>query len=407
MLGTFCLLDATTVDDLRFFPNFTFARTHINEYSFVRASFFATSASSAFINTEETKQIPALFGSFDLSQLCTALELTGKPNPLQSDLQGVSLPFFTSATYQTQAGILEAEYYIWGNPYSDVGAFSIGGSMMAQRSNAAYRFKFDVVESRLAFITPSNIISIEKARKQAFAELGLVGDQASQFGFGDATLWIRNFHNWDYTAKFRQIQAGLTAAVLIPSGLVNFPAKSHAIALGYNGHWGVQFGVDGIFQIKEFMQAGLELKITQRFKKTQNIRAPVNNEPYIYGALIAPVQIIPGATLHLSPYFLLEELRPNLCVGLQYTLVHHIKDQWNDMREHKTPPITFAQPVKFSSWAYEYLTVFGLYGRRNISKVCNDLLPEFSVKIDFPVSFFNAHHVPKTYRAVVAFSIYF
>ena len=121
----------------------------------------------------------------------------------------------------------------------------------------------------------------------------------------------------------------------------------------------------------------------------------------------APIKIIPGATLHLSPYFLLEELRPDLCLGIQYTLVHHIKDNWVDMRENKTPQTTLAQPIKFSSWAYEYLTIFGLYGRRNTSKICNDLLPEFSVKIDFPVSFFNAHHVPKTYRAVVAFSIYF
>lgn len=394
------------VDDLRFFPNFAPPRTNIEENSLMRAAWFATTASVAYSNTEETKPIFALFGDFDLNNVTTALELVGKENPLRLDLQGLQLPFFVDGIIHTQAFYLQGEYVVLGDPYNKYGALSVGSTIMAIITNAAYKFRFNRSESSIKILTQPDIAEIEQTRKKAFSLLGIYGDHAGQAGFGDVIVYLRHFHTWDFTLKFRAIQAALTASVLIPSGFKSTIFQPLLVPAGGNGHWGVQFGAEGIFQIREDLKLGVDVKVSQRFKKTMQMRVPINKEPYVLGALIAPIQVQPGATLLFSPYFVFENLRDNLNLGIQYTLIHHIKDDWTDMRLEKTPAATLQFPIKASGWASEYVTIFAFYAWES-GKNRSPLIPSFEVLLDIPCSFFNANHVPKTYRACLNVTLNF
>jgi len=394
------------VDDLRFFPNFAPPRTNIEENSLMRVGWSATTAASAFLNTEESRPLFSLFGDFDLNNLTVALELVGKENPLRLDLQGLQLPFFVDGIMHTQSFYLQGEYVLCGDPYNMYGALSFGSTIMAIVTNAAYKFRFNAQESSIKILTQHDIAEIEQTRKKAFSLLGIFGDHAGEVGFGDAIVYLRHFHTWDFAFKFRSIQAALTASLLIPSGFTPTVQRPLTVPAGGNGHWGVQFGAEGIFQIKENLKMGVDVKVSQRFKKTTLMRVPVNKEPYILGALVAPIEVQPGATLLFSPYFVFENLRNNLNLGIQYTLIHHIKDDWSDKRLEKNPPITLQFPIRRSGWASEYLTIFGFYEWES-GVNARPLVPSFEVLLDIPYSFFNANHVPKAYRASLNITLNF
>jgi len=126
------------------------------------------------------------------------------------------------------------------------------------------------------------------------------------------------------------------------------------------------------------------------------VRMPmVASEPYIFGPIIGKAHINPGATLGFSPYFVLENMRAGLGVGIHYTLTSHWKDIWCDRRKDKTIPVDLSQVIKTSKWGSDYFTinVFYDFGKQNTQPVID---PIVFFRWDIPSMLFVSHNVPKT-----------
>ncbi len=149
-------------------------------------------------------------------------------------------------------------------------------------------------------------------------------------------------------------------------------------------------------KLKEDIKVGFLLEISKRISRTVTARMPmVASEPYIFGPIIGDAHINPGATLGFSPYFVLENLRGGLGLGIHYTLVSHWKDCWQDRRADKTIPVNLSQVIETSKWGADYFTidVFYDFGKQNTKHIID---PIIFFRWDVPSMLFVSHNVPKT-----------
>jgi hypothetical protein len=400
---------AGSFDDFRYFPVFLPPVTNITEHSYTQINWFATTASWAYTNADERRSLFSLYGEFNLNNMASALPLVGIQNPLRPDLQNTSLPFFVDGVMHTQGFVINGEYVVFGDPKETYGAFSFGATILALITNAAYTFTFNRNESSLRMLTDADVAEIERTRSEIFSLLGIVGDHAGDAGFGDVSLYVRHFHTWDFTLKFRKIEAAIAFALLIPAGAQSTIQKPHLLSMGANGHWGIRICAQGVFQVKEFVKMGVEAAVSQRFSKTRTIRIPINEEAYVFGVDTGEMKISPGTTVRFSPYFVFEQLRENLSLGIEYTLIHHVKNDWIDKRAETAPKATLEFATKASAFSSEYITLFGLYEFRSpeTEKEITPLVPSFQVLLDIPVSFFDTYYTPRTFRITLSAALHF
>ncbi len=378
---------ATIYDD-RFIPLFAPQQFFIEGLpSAYELDFVAITASDAFARDEKTVGIPELFGMFDLNTLATSLlEITGK-SPLRSDLLGRELPFFVN-------GRIQGEGFFMRYCQAFAKYFTLGCEFYFFKTNSRQTFRLDL--EKVKNLKPGDINEIERSRRLAFEEIGLISTVAPQHGLSDIDIYLRGGKQWDYTLKCRKIYAGLTVGGFVPTGVKRDIFNPASITYGGDGFGGVYVKGDALFELKEDIKVGFLLEIIKRIPRTVTARMPmVASEPYIFGPIIGDAHINPGATLGFSPYFVLENLRGGLGLGIHYTLVSHWQDCWQDRRKDKTIPVDLSQVIKTSKWGADYFTidVFYDFGKQNTKHIID---PIIFFRWDVPSMLFVSHNVPKT-----------
>ena len=320
--------------------------------SHLSTNLFAVTARTAYNKFGDEVPLPDLFGSFDLGILTKTMIQLGCPDPLKTEWQGATIPWFTLGKFQGQGLDIE-----WQKALTE--RVSIGGSFMVMRLNSWYEFLLK--DKDVSFLLQGKKAlkhgdpeELEELRHCILQKLGIYGDHAHECGIGDIDLYMRFGNYWEYVLKFRSIQAGGRIGLLIPTGKrrnIHFPAS---IPFGGDRHWGIYGAIDAIFELKEDWKFGIYLRGSQRFSRIQCLRVPLCVEPDNFGALQAPIDVDPGATLVVSPFVAFENLRDGLGVRVFYTLTKHWHDDWNLWHSVHNPK--FEELCNRTSWGSDYFS---------------------------------------------------
>ncbi len=357
---------------------------------------FVTTADKSLNEHQQDIGIGELFGDFDQVELAKAIELTGQRNPLPSEFQGVlaKLPWSVSGKRQSQ-GVA----FVWHQ--SIIEWLSTGFSWLFMRVESRHEFKLDAssTEPRIV-LKVGDALLLEDNRRDMFGLIGVCDGNTDQFGFGDIDWYLRFGNMWEYALRFRRIDAGFRLGALIPTGVKREEDRPASIPFGGNGHWGIYAAIDAMFELKEDWKAGLLLRVNKRFSKTLNHRMPTGKEPQIFGSVIGLACVNPGATAIVSPYFLLENLRKGLSLGLNLTLTWHFQDSWTDLRGCPTVPVKLENVEKQSEWSSEYFTFNVLYDFGKV-KIKREFNPIITFRWDIPSTLFVASRVDRTNRITI------
>lgn len=404
LIGAFVSpLAQAMVFDNRFIPLLQRPRLIIDESrSEFAVKWFMTTASKSFNQHQENIGLPEIFGKLDQIELAKAIQATGKPNPLPSEFQGVltKLPWDLQGKRQSQ-GVA----FAWFQSITSWVSTGFSWLFMRVESRDDLLLEAQSAEPRLT-IKPGDAILLDENLRQMFSDIGVLEGNTDQYGFGDIDWYLRIGNMWDYTLRFRRIDAGARIGVLFPTGVTREPGRPASIPFGGNGHWGIYGALDGMFELKEDWKAGLLFRVNKRFKKTGIRRMPALQEPLIYGAICGDAEVNPGITAILSPYFLLENLREGLTLGLTATMTWHLKDSWCDKRADQSTPVNISSLENRSEWASEYFTLNVLYDFGKM-KLKRDLNPVITFRWDIPSSLFIANRVNRTQRVTLGLDFVF
>jgi len=379
--------------DNRFFPFIgrEFFRTCTQRSRLTPFVFFNT-ASDAFAPNDTEEGISEVWGKYDQANVARALDEIGKPTGLFlrfPQLIGTKIIWNIEGKLQSQGiGVYYDQHlYDW---------LSIGwaAAFMHVFSNQDFLLSQEVFQ-RLN-MSPSEFRELDDIRRNMNNLLGLEGPKWSKTGATDMRLYVDFGNVWDYTLKFRRIDAGLRVGALIPTGVTRDPNNPASVPFSGNGLWGIYARGDAEFELKEDWKTGLMLQFNQRFSKTRDIRVPIQNEQPLFGAVVVPVKIEPGFTFIFSPYFRLESIREGFGFSAKYSLTIHEDDTFKDARTGvREPQLTLGALNKLSEWRSEYVTfsAFMDFGRVWRSKAC---MPTVWLSWSAPFRILAAEGVAKT-----------
>ena len=364
-----------------------------NSWSEFESGVFLTTANSSYDQHQQEIPLPEIFGKLNQAKLGRAFVLDGQPNPLPTEFQTVpDIPWIVTGKRQSQGVVFK-----WHQAFTPW--LSTGFSWLFMRVNSAYAFILDKKNTQTV-LEPGDVILLTDNLEEIFTKLNLNVGNTTQTGFGDIDWYLRFGHRWTYEYRFRTIDIGLRTGVLFPTGQTREPDRPASIPFGGNGFWGAYVQLDTMFELKEDWQAGVFVRASKRFKKIRAERLPVNEEPQPFGIICGPVEINPGVTAVLCPWFLLQNLRGGLALGLNYTLTWHEKDSWCDKRSNQTTPINLNQVNHFSKWSSDYFTINALYDFGSIDEKYS-FHPVAYFRWDVPSSIFVADRVNKTQRVTL------
>lgn len=319
---------------------------------------FFTTADSAYNENEDHVPIADLYGKYDENKLAVALTKVGQPNYLPSEYRGSKIPWFIYSKIQSQSVGISCEYH----PFEPI---YVGFSTFLMHMISRQTFELQRKDGGFSLPQPGYLIELEDARLQMHRALGLTEAQSNRTGMGDFDAYLRVGGIWDYSFKCRQIDAGLTVGVVMPSGLSTEVCNAAAIPFGGNGHWGMYCAGDATFELKEDMFFGMIARIQKRFSKVYKMRLPVAGEHPLFGALVTPVNVEPGVTFNFAPYFALENIRSGFGVRVGINVTAHqadyIWDQERSKKEREDLPSDVAPLQKVSSWGADYINLSACY----------------------------------------------
>ncbi len=356
------------------------------------------SASQAFNERQEPLPLLEIEGGFDLGQLANAIVVTGKPNPLPSPFQGIRIPWRVDGRLQMQG--FNCTYYQKLTEH-----WAAGFSWLFMDVNTRPIFTL-LKKDMTLFFDAGDVLEIDDARRRAFEEVGITKNRVSQKGFGDVDLYVRYGWTWEYIAKMRFIDLGITAGMIVPSGERMLNNAPSSVPFGGDGFWGVYGAIDGNFEVKEDLKVGVFGRLMKRFKRTHMERASVVGEPYIFGAAVVPIRRDPGLTVIFSPWIALEHLHRGLGLSVYYTLTSHQQDHIEDARENPTFPLDLDEERARSAWGTDYVTLQLFYDFGKI-KMKRGLDPMLAIRWDIPAQFFVCNRVAKTHRVAVSVALTF
>lgn len=372
--------------DNRYIPLFWHAHAPTNYFDIEG---FAATANKALNDSQTEIGIPELHGSFNLGTLDRASQLAGNSSYLPSIVEGFSIPYTVEGKLQMQGAALDYYQQI----HKNVG---VGVSWFVLRVSSHYDFL--IKENELYFTTtPSLLTQLDADRRLLFTALGFRNNHTSQVGMGDFELFLRLGNHWDYRAKCRAIDLGLSCGLLLPSGQKLSNNAPTEIPFGGNGQLGWYLASNGLFELKEDITVGFYLQLIKRIANTQTRRIPLLKEPQIFGATVGKVHLNQGTTIVASPFFILENLRQGLGAGVQYTLTKHQPDTWNLKCTEQGSLPCLEQIQKLSEWADEHVTLSIFY---DFGKMCKkrSFDPIISFYWDIPSTLFISSNSVRTHK---------
>lgn len=382
--------------DNRFLP--TFMRPYsrrIDEKTGLAVDLFALTGYKAVGLDGDEVSIPELSGAkYDLVKEANAMVAMGYPNPLPSELQMEnSIPYYTKGNLSGYGVMMGFNRDVTKNV--SFGCFTYFMHIASEN-------KFELNTKNLNYLGPSELLEIERTRLKINRDLGLEGGVWSSTGFGDMTLYVRYGDLWQYVWKMRTIDAGVKIGVIFPIGVQRNPQAPASIPFSGDKHFGMFLEGNAEFELKEDWFFGLFLNWSKRAARTSNQRIPLKGEMPLYGVAYGDVQIKPGSTFALSPYFRLEGLNKGFGIELRYLIGWHLKDSWIDKRFNPTVCADFKDIEKYAHWRSEYFTITALYNFGKTEKLGGaDALVHFTW--DIPVHWLRAENFCKTHKLAVGF----
>lgn len=347
-------------------------------------------ASKAFNEHQNDVPLPEIYGKFNQVDLANSIVALCKPNPLPSEYQGLVAVIPWDVTGKRQ---MQGVRFFWHQNIVSWLATGFSWTFMSVNSRDEFFLNEEKIEGKPT--RPVESILFDDIRRSMFATVGLHEGNVQQSGFGDIDWFVRLGNMWEYTARFRRIDAGLKVGALFATGVTQMIDYPQSIPFGGNGHYGMYGAVDSMFELRENWKTGFVLRVSKRFPNTKIRRMPAGKEPVIYGAVVGQAEVNPGVTVTFDPYFLLEGVRKGLALGLNYTLIWHMEDKWCDRRECKVPAVCLGEVEGSSAWASEYFTVNVLYDFGKV-KIKREFNPVLTFRWDIPSSLFIASRSSRT-----------
>jgi hypothetical protein len=395
VLGSLSTLQAMVFDN-RFLPLYLkpFVR-RCDALSHLRVQPFFMHADRAFAEDGEMP-IPNINGFYDQQVLARALVDAGFSESLRSDFRlRTSIPWNRRGRLDAQGIALLYEQSV--APWCSLG-------VNVAFAHVAMRHRFTLSDEQIAEGDKEYLLQAKDAMHK---EIGLRPALFSKTLFGDIDLYLRFGGIWDYTLRFRRIDASVKFGVYIPSASERDLANPASFSLGDNKHWGLYGGFESEWELREDLSVGLMFRAIKRLEKTQTLRLPVLTEPQEYGVLCGPVSVAPGWTFVFNPTVDTAHLRRGFGLRAGYSLVAHLEDSYSDRRpvevQNKFP---LKLPQSFSSWGAEYISIGAYYDFAKVHD-CPSLYPKISLYWDIPVNWLVSKRAAKTTSVSLMFELDF
>ncbi len=404
VLLTVWLLGGATVRarifDNRYFFLYTLPRMrHACYPSYMRFQPFIMAARHAFGDKDDTIQISALQGPYDQAIIARALVAAGitETNILPSDLQTLSsIPWLLKNKVQAE-GIGFGCSWRFNNAVE----LGIASVFMHARSHFEYKLSSDNLD-----LKSSDISELYSVNQRMHELLSLEPAQWAESGIGDIDAYIRWGRVWEYTARFKKIDTGVTLGFLFPTGHRRDIDNPASLPFGGNGHYGIYGALEGQFELREDWLAGFTLTLSKRLKRTFVERLPILgelSESSNFGAILGSAATDPGITVVFAPYFALEHLREGLGIRIIYTIARHTEDT---IQTDAVPQEALQFVRARSAWGADHVTVNVLYdfgSPENPQKIW----PVISLAWDIPVNFIVSERVSKTHTISLVLEVDF
>lgn len=387
------------VRDNRYFPWYArpFHRT-ADEQSRIDTGLFFTSAGSAVGNeVKERIPIPELWGLYNQKQMSDAIVELGMTTPLLAQWQK-----YKKIIWTVDGSVKSEGMYIYGD-YNITNNFSVGGSLFFGHFEATQTFIIPKETKKSLWLTPSQEVELDAERRQMFEMLNLSQVQWSTTAASDMELHVRFGTVKEYVAKCRAIDIGTSFFVYIPTAPfrpVNNPA---AIPIGGNKLVGLAWGLDGAFELKEDWTAGFQFSVSKRLSKTQQIRMPIQHEPYMFGAIVGPAKVNPNPVVYFNPYVTIGALRQSLSASVGYTVSYSAGAVITDMRplsEQLLIPTTLNEVNNKTEWCAEYINILFAYDFHADQK--KDTIHSLvTATWDIPVHFMGSHDFARSQMVTI------
>jgi hypothetical protein len=350
---------------------------------------------------EQMITYPELWGELDLVPVAKSLVKIGKPNPLPTDWLWLSeLKAVMPSSIEGQGCTLSGYVPITSH-------FGLGGSVVVQKLDAFVSVvPHQSAIDKLSLQTPGNQAMFVEVMQKVYQEIGVTSTALQHVGVGDVVLYAHFFDTHEYKYKFRKLDWGLLAGVIIPSGVKADPANLASIPFGgpYGG-WAWFIAPRAEFELRDDLKFGIQGRITQRIDHTFQGRIPVGQEQVLFAPLMGNVYVDQGSTFSIAPYFVFEDIRAGLGAQLQYTINVHEHDVFRTKLSTSEFFPNFNNMNYYSGWTQEYLTVKLFYDTAHDKDWKNRPMAYFSW--DIPMNHIAGRGFAKTHKISIGCNVNF
>jgi len=397
--------------------------------SHISPSVFFSKASTAFKRGGGNTGIPELWGNYDLRDVIKSLEIVtgaGFTNPIVEE-RGPNDEWIDKSIKYKVEGKVKARGLIVNYRQELFHGFSIGASLPVMHVNTNDRFTFVQEDSayELQNLRDGEVLQLDRIRRKVHADLGLKGGDWEQTGVGDLDVTIQYNKIWDHPWVLRSIDLSMMTGLVVPMGSNSDTRYPSSVSFMGNGHW--TWYLDNVteFELKQDWKLGCMLGFMYQFDNTRQLRIPTYQEPAIFSALLADVDIDRGVTFKVSPYFCAQNLTDGVNFHLRYTYLRHNEDRWADKRQNPTTDsylqlspgdVIFTDALtqedissnisakkSLTRWRSHYITLQFSYDSKEAA--CNWILdPTIYLTYDYLM---NGNGVCKTHQLAVGVELHF
>jgi len=402
----------------KFFPFLEKPSDYITKrQSNISPSVFLISSSSALGSTGGTIGIPRLYGAYDLKYVIDSIVANGNPsyNPFSGEPGYVNwntknIDFAVDGKIKGKGISFGLEKNLFGTDFS-IGAFI---PLMHVNTSIRYAFQPSNYVNSIQSATQQEVDMLNRVRRSVHSELELKGDDWSKFGLGDVDAYIKWGRLFDHVLKMKSVDFEFRLGMLIPTGEEfdrDYPSSKSFMG---DGHWGAYADFVSEFELKQNWKLGFISGLVKQFKETKDIRIPVYKEPSLFSAIHGNIEVDPGVTYKLCPYFTLENITDGVHFHLRTNMVRHKRDTLTDKRSNKTVSSYLessqsdidevrSEKSNLSRWKYTYLTLQATYDSAEAMKDWK-FSPTFYLIYDYP---FGGRHVAKTHQVSLCAELHF
>lgn len=357
---TVCQSGYSMVWDNRYFPWFDQLYTGSDSrHSNLDIQGFVVTGSKAFrqqarANKEDQSvYFPEMFGELKLASVGTALTTAGLNNPVPDDwLWNSDITALMPSKFEGQ-GITFAGYA------SLADHIGIGASAFIMNLNSSVCVvPTPETASSLYLSNPGNQVLFTQMVQQMYQELEITGTSFHEVGVGDVVVYLNIYDVHEYRYKFKKLDWGVYAGIIIPCGTQQNIHNLASIPLGGGyGAWGWFVAPRAEFELRDDLKFGIQGRFTQRLDKVIKGRIPVGKEQSLFSPVIGKMRVDQEPTLSIAPYFVFEDLSGGFGIQAKYTLSIHEHDVFVPQKNNTAIMPKVRDLNYYSGWIQEYASI--------------------------------------------------